>query len=61
MLCAFVVMGAMGILYWVLVFLENKRRDRIYGKSGRNALDRGLEVAALDQTDGLNTDFRYVY
>lgn len=61
MLCSFAVMGATGILYWVLILVENKERDRLYGKSGKDARERGLEVADLDETDGENKDFRYVY
>jgi hypothetical protein len=64
MLCSFVIMGATGILYFVLVFMENKRRDKLFGKPNQSvqaAVAVGLETEALDQTDGENTSFRYVY
>ena len=60
MLCCFAIMGATGIVYGVLVNIENKRRDRLFGLPGKDRVTLGLEIEALDQTDGQNTEFRYV-
>lgn len=61
MLCCFAIMGATGIVYGVLVFLENKRRNETYGLPDQNRTAVGLEIEVSDQTDGQNKNFRYVY
>ncbi len=61
MLCCFAIMGAMGVLYFVIVFAENKRRDRLFGKPDqhvRTIVALGLETEILDETDGENNAFR---
>lgn len=60
MLCCFAIMAATGIVYWVLIVAENKRRDAAYGKPGENAVVTGLEIDEQDRTDRQNKEFRYV-
>ncbi|KAJ3529683.1 hypothetical protein NM208_g9651 [Fusarium decemcellulare] len=60
MLCAFALMAATGLAYYVLCALENKRRDALYGKPHDNT-DAGLEAERNDQTDWQNPNFRYTY
>ncbi|TVY30249.1 putative transporter [Lachnellula hyalina] len=61
MLCCFAIMAATGILYGVLVFAENRRRDRVFGIPERDRVAVGLAIEDSDQTDGQNKEFRYVY
>lgn len=60
MLCAFALMAATGMAYYVLCAVENKRRDTQYGKA-QETVDAGLEAERNDQTDGQNPNFRYTY
>ncbi|PVH84373.1 putative allantoate permease [Cadophora sp. DSE1049] len=60
MLCCFAIMTATGVLYWVLIVVENERRDAAYGKPGENAIVTGLEIDEQDRTDRENKEFRYV-
>jgi hypothetical protein len=60
MLCAFALMAATGMAYYVLCSVENKRRDAQYGKA-HETIDAGLEAEKNDQTDGQNPNFRYTY
>jgi hypothetical protein len=50
-----------GGIYWALVYTENKRRDRLYGKPvvGSDSLIQA--VVETGTTDGTNKDFRYSY
>jgi len=61
MLCCFAIMGATGVFDGMLVFMENKRRHRKFGIPSKDLVLVGLESEALDQTDGQNKHFRYVY
>ena len=61
MLCCFAIMGATGVVYGVLVLAENKRRNRTFGLPDKDQVAIGLEIDVLDQTDGQNKEFRYVY
>lgn len=60
MLCAFAVMAAAGLAYYLLCVAENKRRDAKYGKP-QDVLQAGLEADISDQTDLENRQFRYTY
>ncbi|KAM0427806.1 hypothetical protein ACHAPT_007263 [Fusarium lateritium] len=60
MLCAFALMAATGLAYYVLCAIENKRRDGLFGKA-HETIDAGLEAEKNDQTDGQNPNFRYTY
>lgn len=56
-----VVMCVTGGVYWVLCLLENRRRDKVYGKPviGREEIVQTITEAGA--TDGTNKDFRYSY
>jgi hypothetical protein len=56
-------MAAMGILYFAMCFVANKRRDREYGKidESEGMVSAGLEADRADLTDRKNTHFRYTY
>lgn len=60
MLCAFAVMAASGLAYYLLCVAENKRRDAKYGKP-QDVVQSGLEADKTDQTDLENHNFRYTY
>ncbi|KAH6695453.1 allantoate permease, partial [Plectosphaerella plurivora] len=60
MLCAFAVMAAAGLAYYLLCVAENRRRDARYGKP-KDAVQAGLEADKSDQTDLENHNFRYTY
>jgi hypothetical protein len=60
MLCAFCLMAATGLAYYVLCGIENKKRDKQYGKS-HDDIDAGLEADRSDKTDWQNPNFRYTY
>jgi len=54
-------MGATGIVYGLLVLAENKRRNKTFGLPDKDRVAISLEIEILDQTDGQNKEFRYVY
>jgi preprotein translocase subunit YajC len=60
MLCAFALMAAVGLIYYFLCVIENKRRDKQFGKI-HDVLDAGLEAEKSDKTDLENSNFRYTY
>jgi hypothetical protein len=45
----------------VLAYLENKKRDRLYGKVPDPAERAGEAVETADMTDEENKTFRYTY
>ncbi|KAH7145603.1 major facilitator superfamily domain-containing protein [Dactylonectria estremocensis] len=57
---AFALSAAMGLGYYILCVVENKRRDEKYGKAHDNA-EIGLEADQEDMTDCQNHNFRYTY
>ena len=60
MLCAFAVMAAAGVAYYVLCVLENRRRDMTHGQPDEGQVsDLGADID--DVTDGQNPVFRYTY
>ncbi|KAL4876955.1 major facilitator superfamily domain-containing protein [Aspergillus karnatakaensis] len=62
MLCAFTVMMATGIVYYLLCVFENRRRDRLHGLVSEITAVQASEVAARnDLTDQENPHFRYMY
>ncbi|CAH0057664.1 unnamed protein product [Clonostachys solani] len=61
MMTAFSVNAVMGMIYFACCFIENKRRDREYGKPVESSVAVGLEVDLEDLTDGENHHFRYSY
>lgn len=63
MLCCFAIMTVTGILYFVVCFMSNKHRDKIYGRiSGQlDVVSAGLEADLDDLTDRENHNFRYTY
>ncbi|CEI63680.1 hypothetical protein FVEN_g6801 [Fusarium venenatum] len=60
MLCAFALMAAVGLVYYFLCVIENKRRDKQFGKT-HDVIDAGLEAEKSDKTDLENSNFRYTY
>lgn len=60
MLCAFAVMAAAGVAYYVLCVLENRRRNKTHGQPDEGQVsDLGADID--DVTDGQNPVFRYTY
>ncbi|KAH6900007.1 major facilitator superfamily domain-containing protein [Thelonectria olida] len=59
-MCAFAVIAFVGLVYYVLCAIENKRRDGKYGKP-QDVAESGLEAEREDKTDGQNFNFRYTY
>lgn len=53
-------MAATGLAYYILCGIENKRRDKQYGKA-HDDTDIGLEAERSDKTDWQNPNFRYTY
>ncbi|KAF5983765.1 allantoate permease [Fusarium coicis] len=60
MLFAFALMAATGLAYCVLCGIENRRRNKQYGKA-HDDTDIGLEAERSDKTDWQNPNFRYTY
>lgn len=60
MLCAFALMAAAGVAYYLLCIAENKRRDARFG-AVQNTVQAGLEAEKSDLTDRENTNFRYTF
>lgn len=60
MLCAFALMAAAGLAYYFFCIIENKKRDKQYGKT-HDVVDAGLEADKSDKTDLQNPNFRYTY
>lgn len=60
MLCAFAVMAAAGLAYYVLCVWENKRRDRSIVALSTDPADEP-ERESEDVTDWENRAFRYTY
>lgn len=58
--CCFAIMAATGVVYWVLILVEDKRRDSAYGKPGKNAVVTYLEIDEQHRTDKENKESRYV-
>ncbi|KAF7531249.1 hypothetical protein G7054_g9046 [Neopestalotiopsis clavispora] len=60
MLCAFAVMAAAGVAYYVFCVLENRRRNMTHGQRDEGQVsDLGADID--DVTDGQNPVFRYTY
>ncbi|KAI0473398.1 major facilitator superfamily domain-containing protein [Xylariaceae sp. FL0804] len=60
MMCAFAVMAAAGVLYYVVCIVENKRRDKKYGPP-RHTVEAGVAAENEDMTDMENKEFRYSF
>ncbi|KAL2419246.1 putative transporter [Exophiala dermatitidis] len=61
MMVSFGVEAVCGIAYGTLCVLENRRRDRHYGRPDRTKVDtQGVIADHDDLTDGQNKEFRYV-
>ncbi|CAG9949316.1 unnamed protein product [Clonostachys rosea f. rosea IK726] len=59
MMVAFAIEMACGVMYWILCFLENRRRNRV-GEFDPHTEQEGPSNAATDDiTDGKNPHFRY--
>lgn len=63
MLCCFAIMAATAVLYFLICFVSNKHRDRIYGPVDESSggVSAGIAADAEDLTDLKNTNFRYIY
>lgn len=57
MLTSYVVSMVLMLAYWFVAVLENKRRDKKYGKS--EAVHEGTVDGFVDITDKKQKDFRY--
>ena len=60
MVCAFAIMAASGVAYYLLCVAENRHRDAKYGKP-HDDVQTGLEVERADVTDMQNSNFRFTY
>lgn len=50
-------------LYWVLCFMDNRRKDKLYGKVQRGAADGSFDELVggfQDLTDKEQAEFRYI-
>ena len=62
MLCCFAIMAVTGVLYFLVCFLSNQKRDKLHGRiEGAERVYAGLEADADDLTDRENVRFRYMY
>lgn len=60
MLCAFAVMAAAGLAYYVFCVLENRRRNTLPQRPDEGTVN-DLDANDQDLTDWENLAFRYTY
>ncbi|KAJ5710012.1 Major facilitator superfamily domain general substrate transporter [Penicillium malachiteum] len=62
MLCCFAIMAVTGVLYFLVCFWSNKKRDKLHGRTEESMrVSAGLEADVDDLTDRENLRFRYMY